>query len=66
MLDRAGEENDLSNELFRFSTTKFQWETLVSGSPPSAREYSAMVAVDSDLFVFGGGKFSGEEARCAC
>ena len=73
MLDRAGEEKDLSNELFRFSmnsTTTFQWEqldgTLVSGSPPSARWSPAMVAVGNDLIVFGGETYSGEEARCAC
>ena len=66
MLDRAG----FSNDLFRFSTTALQWEQLdadlVSGSPPSARYGHAMVAVGSELFVFGGEKDSGEEARCAC
>ena len=54
MLDRAG----LSKELFRFSTTKMQWEQLdapqVSGSPPSTRYDHGMVAVGSDLYVFGG------------
>ena len=54
MVDRAGG----SNELFRFSTTALQWEQLdedlVSGSPPSARYGHAMVAVGSDLIVFGG------------
>ena len=66
MLDRAG----YSNEVFRFSTTALQWEqldaALVSGSPPSARAYHAMVAVGSDIFVFGGYTDAGEEARCAC
>ena len=65
MLDRAG----YSNELFRFSTTALQWEeldaALVSGSPPSARDGHSMAAVGSDLFVFGGWTYSGEEARCA-
>jgi hypothetical protein len=55
MLDRAGA---LMNELFRFSTTTMQWEQLdallVSGSPPSARFNHRMVAVGSDLYVFGG------------
>ena len=66
MLDRA----EYSNELFRFSTTALQWEqldaALVSGSPPSAREEHTMAAVGSDIFVFGGWTYSGEEARCAC
>ena len=66
MLDRAG----YSNELFRFSTTALQWEeldaALVSGSPPSARDGHTMAAVGSDIFVFGGWTYSGEEARCAC
>ena len=59
-----------SNELFRFSTTTLQWEQLdgsrVSGSPPSERQSHAMVAVGSDLYIFGGWTVSGEEARCAC
>ena len=63
MLDRAGEENDL----FRFSTTMFQWEQLdaarVSSSPASARQGHAMVAVGNDLIVFGGRTGSGEDAR---
>ena len=63
MLDRAGYLDDL----FRFSTTTFQWEQLngplVSGSPPSARSSHAMTAVGSDLFIFVG---RGEEARCTC
>ena len=54
MVDRA----EISNELFRFSTTASQWEqvdpTLVSGVPPSARSDPVMAAVGSDLFVFGG------------
>jgi hypothetical protein len=55
--DRAG-PGYISNELFRFSTTKMQWEQLnatrVSGPPPSPRHSHAMVAVGSDLYVFGG------------
>jgi len=72
MVDRAG----YSNEFFRFSTTALQWEVLdaglVSGSPPSERYGHAMVAVGSDIVVFGGSKVfgaqatGGEEARCAC
>ena len=66
MLDRAG----VSDDLFRFSTTPLQWEQLdvtrVSGSPPSARQGHAMVAVGNDLIVFGGETDSGEETRCAC
>ena len=58
-----------SNEIFRFSTTALQWEeldvALVSGSPPSARCSHTMVAVGSDIFVFGGFTDAGEEARCA-
>jgi len=54
MLDRAGSLNDLH----RFSTTALQWEqldgALVSGSPPSARYGHGMVAVGSELYVFGG------------
>jgi hypothetical protein len=54
MLDRAGK----SNELFRFSTIKMQWEQLdapqVSGSRPSGRSLHRMVVVGSDLYVFGG------------
>jgi N-acetylneuraminic acid mutarotase len=53
----------VSNDLFRFSTTKMQWEQLdasqVSGSPPSARSGHGMVAVGSDLYVFGGGRGGG-------
>ena len=59
-----------SNEVFRFSTTALQWEeldaVLVSGSPPSGRRDHAMVAVGSDIVVFGGYTDQGEEARCAC
>ena len=67
MVDGAG----YSNEVFRFSTTALQWEQLdaaplVSDSPPSARNRHAMVAVGSDIFVFGGYTDAGEEARCAC
>ena len=62
-----------SNDLFRFSTTTLQWEQLdaqqVSGSPPSARSGLGMVAVGSDIYVFGGStdvfRDPGEEARCA-
>ncbi len=47
-----------SNTLFRFSTTEQKWEQIgapqVSGSPPSARTGHGMVAVGSDLYVFGG------------
>ena len=62
----------LSNELFRFSTTKHQWEQLdatrVSGSLPGARERFGMVSVGSDLYVFGGyvggyADSAGEEGR---
>jgi hypothetical protein len=63
MLDRAG----YSNELFRFSTTKMQWEQLdaqlVSGSPPIARSEHGMAAVGSDLYVFGG-YTQGDTRRC--
>ena len=63
MLDRAG----YSDDLFRFSTTTFQWEqldaALVSGSPPSARWLHAMTTVDNDIIVFGGETDSGEDAR---
>ena len=63
MLDRAV----YSNDLYRFSTTALQWEqldgALVSGSPPSARYKHAMVAVGSELYVFGGRTDTGEEAR---
>ena len=63
MLDRAG----YSDDLFRFSTTTFQWEQLdaplVSGSPPSARWLHAMTTVDNDIIVFGGETDSGEDAR---
>ena len=56
-----------SNELFRFSTTTLQWEQLdapqVSGSPPSARFGHSMVAVGSDLYVFGGAS-SSEKFNC--
>ena len=54
MLDRAG---GYSNETFRFSTTKMQWEELNAshGSSPSARYLHRMVAVgDDSLYVFGG------------
>jgi hypothetical protein len=70
LLDRAG----ASNELFRFSTTEQKWEQLdaprVSGSPPSRRSGHGMVAVGSDLYVFGGYVFDGsvtqgEEKHCA-
>ena len=54
VLDRT----EVSNELFRFSTTAQQWEQLdglqVSGSPPSARHGHGMAAVGLDLYVFGG------------
>jgi N-acetylneuraminic acid mutarotase len=47
-----------SNTLFRFSATEQKWELLgapqVLGSPPSARTDHGMVAVGSDLYVFGG------------
>ena len=49
--------------LFRFSTTKMQWGQLdapqASGSPPGARSGHGMVAVGSDLYVFGGSKILG-------
>ncbi len=73
LLARAG----ASNELFRFSTTEQKWEQLdaprVSGSPPSRRSGHGMVAVGSDLYVFGGqvvvqviyGIHWGEEKHCA-
>ena len=54
MFDRADKK---SNELFRFSTTKQQWEQLdknISGFPPSAQARHGMVSVGSDLYVFGG------------
>ncbi len=59
-----------SNELFRFLTTEQKWEQLdaprVSGSPPNARRDHGMVAVGSDLYVFGGcNDKQGEENRCA-
>ncbi len=58
-----------SNELFRFSTTTMQWEQLdapqVSGSPPSSRHDHGMVAVGSDLYVFGGDIGGGDTRRCA-
>jgi hypothetical protein len=54
MLDRAGHSNDF----FRFSTTKMEWEQLdaskVKGSPPGPRDGHGMVAVGFDLYVFGG------------
>jgi hypothetical protein len=54
MLDRAA----VSNDFFWFSTTERKWEQLnatrVSGSPPSPRDFQGMVAVGSDLYVFGG------------
>ena len=71
MLDRAGEYSSsvYSNELFRFSTTTMQWEQLdapqVSGSPPSARAGHGMVAVGSNLYVFGGTLGGGDTRRCA-
>jgi N-acetylneuraminic acid mutarotase len=50
-----------TNNLFRFSTTEQKWEQLnatrVSGSPPSPRSGHGMVAVGSDLYVFGGGDY---------
>jgi hypothetical protein len=64
MLDRAG----ASNALFRFSTTTMQWEQLDasrdSGSPPSARYSHGMVAVGSDLYVFGGMTNEGDTRHC--
>ena len=70
MLDRAGYYNDDHlNDLYRFNTTALQWEQLdgapVSGSPPSARSGHTMVAVGSELYVFGGRTDTGEEARGA-
>ena len=66
MLDRVAE---WTNELFRFSTTKMQWEQLdapqVSGSPPGARAGHGMVAVGSNLYVFGGDLGGGDTRRCA-
>ena len=65
MLDRAG----YSNDLYRFSTTALQWEQLdgapVSGSPPSGRFGDDMVAVGSEIYLFGGYTPSGKEARGA-
>ena len=67
MLDRAGAFT--TNELFRFSTTTMQWEQLDlpqgSGSPPSPRSGHGMVAVGSDLYVFGGRTHTGDAIRCA-
>jgi hypothetical protein len=64
MLDRAG----VSNELVRLSTTTMQWDQLnasrVSGSPPSARFNHGMVAVGSDLYVFGGDTSGGDTRLC--
>ena len=63
MMDRAVD----SNELFRFSTTKMQWEQLgatrVSGTPPSGRSGHGMVAVGSNLYVFGGATDGGDTRR---
>ena len=56
-------EYSYSNDLFRFSTTEQKWEQLnatrVSGPPPSPRSGHGMVAVGSDIHVFGGGMGSG-------
>jgi hypothetical protein len=67
-LDRAGSTNP--NILFRFSTTEQKWEQLdaprVSGSPPSAARGRGMVAVGSDIYVFGGeATIQGERGCCA-
>jgi N-acetylneuraminic acid mutarotase len=64
MLDRAGA---LMSELFRFSTTTMQWEQLdasrVSGSPQNVG-FDCMVAVGSDLYVFGGFTAEGDTRLC--
>jgi hypothetical protein len=64
MLDRAGGYSRCySNELFRFSTTKMQWEQLnaSNGSSPSARYSHRMVAVGNDsLYVLGGHTGTGD------
>ena len=56
-------EYSYSNDLFRFSATEQKWDQLnatrVSGSPPSPRSGHGMVAVGSDIHVFGGGMGSG-------
>ena len=71
MLDHAGGSVSMtgkSNELFRLSTTTMQWEQLdatrVSGIPPSGRSGHGIVALGSDLYVFGGYKDSGDTRRC--
>jgi N-acetylneuraminic acid mutarotase len=54
----GGIEQRFLSGLFRFSTTKQQWErinvTQVSGSPPSSRNGFSMVSVGSDFYVYGG------------
>ena len=59
---------DYSNELFRFSTTKQQWEQLNTTRPPSARTGHGMASVGSDIYVFGRLRNSlsntGEEGLC--
>jgi hypothetical protein len=57
---------DTLNDCFRFSTTEKQWEQLGAPrvSPPSARDGHAMVAVGSDLYVFGVNTNHGDTRRC--
>jgi hypothetical protein len=73
MLDRAGVYaggSKLSNELFLFSRNKMQWEQLdatqVLGFPPIARYSHGMVAVGSNLYVFGGytSVYPGDTRHC--
>jgi N-acetylneuraminic acid mutarotase len=57
--------NELSNEMFEFSTQTSQWTIIdtVMGSPPSPRMYSAMAAVGSVIFVHGGQTASGSSVN---
>jgi N-acetylneuraminic acid mutarotase len=59
-------DNDLS-VLFRFSTKDKEWIKLdaVLGTPPRARTNFGMVAVDRDLYLFGGYTKTGEGGTVA-
>ena len=59
--------NSYKNDLFKLDLDTGEWHPITPrvGSPPSARYEHGMVAVGTDLYVFGGSS-SGEEARGVC
>jgi hypothetical protein len=60
--------SNMSADLFKFSILSMEWTNLdaaaaVKGTGPSARSGHAMSAVGTNLYLFGGFRFSGKGGR---